>query len=79
MSFQPLARETKCASPEEAIALAEKINAAAKHYRDETTGSRDEELANDLIPGACGGYFLSARAYLVRVERKELLAEAVSD
>ena len=52
-----------CASAEEAIALAARINDAAKKHK-EGGADEDRELHNDLIPYS--GFFVWARAYSVR-------------
>ncbi|WP_327210379.1 hypothetical protein [Rhizobium leguminosarum] len=90
--------EKRCATPEEASALAKAINDAARRRKeaderidarqlaqalkrpvvepevedDEEQEYADRELANDLIPGAGGGYLISAEAQVVRTERKAL-------
>jgi hypothetical protein len=90
--------EKRCATAEEASALAAAINAAARRHKeaddridarqlayalkqpfdepeveiDEELEYEDRELANDLIPGAGGGYLISAEAQIVRTQRETL-------
>ncbi|NTF16913.1 hypothetical protein G6L37_00540 [Agrobacterium rubi] len=75
-------RERTCKTAEEAIGLADRINAIAARYKAACNGDdsvteeqewEDRDLANDLIDGACGGYLHpGAVAYVDHIRRERL-------
>ncbi len=82
-----VSREHSCKTAEDAIRLAERINTAAVRYNlscdDESVTEEqredDQELMNDLIDGACGGYFYTgAKAYVDLIQRELLSAPSDS-
>lgn len=81
-------KEHTCKSGEEAVRLAERINAIATRYKavcdgDDTVSedqqNDDRELMDDLIDGACGGYFHpGAVAYVDHIRREPLVSTSVA-
>lgn len=80
-------KEHACATAEDALRLAERINAAAVRYNlscdDESVTEEqredDKDLMDDLIDSACGGYFYTgAVAYVDRINRELISAPSVA-
>lgn len=80
-------REVVCKNADEALAMAARINAIATRYSNsmkdieddeepsEEEAEADRELQDDLIDGACGGYFYpGAAAFVYHIRREPLVA-----